>query len=141
MMAYYRNVNTLFGGEDIIYQNCSCCGEEKLLEDFYTRDIHKRIDTRCKTCHSETTKLTRSLRSQNGNKNTGYCDCCGIYKGRNKLRVDHDHETNLFRGWLCENCNTGIGRLGDNEEGLKKALNYLKCHKEKNLAEAKLFGD
>lgn len=38
---------------------------------------------------------------------------------------DHDPETHTFRGWLCQNCNTGIGKLGDNLEGLLEAVRYL----------------
>jgi len=39
--------------------------------------------------------------------------------------LDHDHETGAFRGWLCRNCNSGLGFLGDNAEGLGGALMYL----------------
>jgi len=39
--------------------------------------------------------------------------------------IDHDHDTGEFRGWLCSNCNTGLGAMGDNKEGLKKAMRYL----------------
>lgn len=38
---------------------------------------------------------------------------------------DHDPVTHEHRGWLCQNCNTAIGKLGDNVEGLTKALHYL----------------
>ena len=31
-----------------------------------------------------------------------------------------------FRGYLCQACNHGLGQLGDCEEGLVKALAYLK---------------
>ena len=40
--------------------------------------------------------------------------------------LDHDHETNLFRGWLCDDCNLGIGKLGDNLEGIMRAVKYFK---------------
>ena len=52
------------------------------------------------------------------------CDCC--FKVTEILIVDHDHETGFFRGWICRNCNQGIGKLGDDIEGLSKALDYLK---------------
>lgn len=29
-------------------------------------------------------------------------------------------------GVLCNRCNTGIGRLGDNEDGLVRALAYVR---------------
>jgi hypothetical protein len=38
---------------------------------------------------------------------------------------DHDPETHKFRGWICQNCNTAIGKLGDNLAGLMAAIRYL----------------
>lgn len=60
----------------------------------------------------------------------GKCACCGTHQNEltMNLAVDHDHDTGLIRGLLCLNCNTGIGKLGDNIEGLMKALNYLEKH-------------
>ena len=39
--------------------------------------------------------------------------------------VDHCHDTGKVRGIICGRCNTGIGQLGDNLEGLMKAVRYL----------------
>lgn len=39
--------------------------------------------------------------------------------------VDHCHSTGKIRGLLCSNCNTGLGKLGDTVENLKKAYEYL----------------
>ena len=50
-----------------------------------------------------------------------------------RLTVDHDHDTGNVRGLLCNNCNSGIGRLGDTTDGLLMALSYLKnCYGEAN---------
>jgi hypothetical protein len=38
---------------------------------------------------------------------------------------DHDPATHKFRGWICQNCNTAIGKLGDNLAGLMAAVDYL----------------
>jgi hypothetical protein len=46
-------------------------------------------------------------------------------QGRGTFHVDHCHETGKIRGLLCHSCNTGIGKLGDNLEGLQKAVSYL----------------
>ena len=43
-----------------------------------------------------------------------------------RMNIDHCHETGAVRGILCTGCNTGLGHLGDNIEGLEKALEYLK---------------
>lgn len=39
--------------------------------------------------------------------------------------VDHCHETGRVRGFLCTTCNAGLGMLGDNVAGLRRALAYL----------------
>lgn len=55
------------------------------------------------------------------------CELCGgPPNGRGVLHLDHCHETGRFRGWLCSWCNTGLGKFGDNEKGLMKALSYLR---------------
>jgi len=81
------------------------------------------LSNTCRRCESKGQKIANSLRSANIKHRTDFCDCCG--KKTDKLRLDHDHITEQFRGWLCDNCNTGIGRLGDNIEGVKKAIAYL----------------
>lgn len=40
--------------------------------------------------------------------------------------VDHCHTTGKIRGLLCNNCNRGLGMLGDTAERIQKALDYLK---------------
>ena len=56
----------------------------------------------------------------------GTCRICGKYPVPGKrLEVDHDHLTGQVRGLLCRNCNTGIGRLGDDPETLQAAIDYL----------------
>lgn len=55
-----------------------------------------------------------------------YCECCGSPPGKCALHLDHCHTTGKFRGWLCGNCNTAIGKLGDDEAGLERALRYLR---------------
>lgn len=56
------------------------------------------------------------------------CGCCGTHKelgGVNGLYVDHCHDSGEIRGLLCPSCNTAIGLLGDNLEGVKLAVKYL----------------
>lgn len=57
----------------------------------------------------------------------GKCGICmtELNQNRRRTNIDHDHETGKVRGLLCSGCNTGLGQLGDNIEGLKKALYYL----------------
>ena len=53
------------------------------------------------------------------------CECCGVNVPAKSIHLDHCHITYAFRGWLCRTCNVGLGSLGDNIEGLQRAINYL----------------
>lgn len=53
------------------------------------------------------------------------CECCKRAPGIRPLVVDHDHATGAFRGWLCDSCNLGLGKLGDNIDGVMRAVRYL----------------
>lgn len=46
-------------------------------------------------------------------------------EGRERLAVDHCHDTGRVRGLLCFKCNTAIGSLGDTEEDARKVVEYL----------------
>lgn len=56
------------------------------------------------------------------------CEVCEQSPGKRSLHLDHDHETEAFRGWLCSNCNTGIGLFRDNPRLLRRAARYLVEH-------------
>ena len=59
----------------------------------------------------------------------GKCAICRRHPTRTRLAVDHCHKTGRVRGLLCNNCNTGLGLLGDQEESVERALSYLKQSK------------
>lgn len=65
----------------------------------------------------------------------GLCAICGEppYKDqedprKKRLSVDHNHETGLVRGLLCDSCNIGIGMFRDSPERLQSAIDYLKAY-------------
>ncbi|WP_350310807.1 endonuclease VII domain-containing protein [Pseudarthrobacter defluvii] len=63
----------------------------------------------------------------------GACGSCGKVPENRRLVVDHDHSCcptktscgDCIRGLLCDDCNWGIGRLGDTEAAVRGALEYL----------------
>lgn len=65
----------------------------------------------------------RMLIEQNGH--CALCDKTPEQERNGKLNVDHCHETGKVRGLLCMWCNHTLGRMGDNEEGVRKFLNYV----------------
>lgn len=54
----------------------------------------------------------------------GKCAICSIEPKR-RLVVDHCHRTNKIRKLLCDNCNRGLGLLGDHN--LEAALAYVRA--------------
>ena len=54
-------------------------------------------------------------------KQEGHCALCL----RTEVMVDHDHLTGRFRGLLCRSHNVALGALGDDVDGLQRALDYL----------------
>tara|TARA_R110000851_G_scaffold180268_1_gene327891 strand:+ start:1082 stop:1534 length:453 start_codon:yes stop_codon:yes gene_type:complete len=85
----------------------------------------------CKLCKKVYTDALSRLHKENTKPvDQIFCDCCNIKVKSKKFMLDHCHETNQFRGWVCRNCNSGIGNLGDNVEGLENAIRYLKRNKE-----------
>ena len=138
-------------------KRCSKCGEVKPVSEFgKNRSAKEGLQSWCKVCHNEARKqlrqteagqaATRKANRKSDWKRQGIqltheeydlllqaqghrCACCGIHQSELKkvLHVDHDHETGKVRGLLCSNCNTGIGKLGDNAKGIRKALAYVEA--------------
>jgi len=85
----------------------------------------------CKPCFKFYSDSLNRLHRENAKPNNlVFCDCCNTKPKGGRFMLDHCHVTNQFRGWICRNCNTGIGNLGDNVEGLENAISYLKRNKE-----------
>lgn len=58
------------------------------------------------------------------------CSICGHSDGYNAsigraVILDHDHQTGFPRGFLCGNCNKGIGWFKDRPDLLRAAADYL----------------
>ncbi len=57
------------------------------------------------------------------------CPICGkrtIAGITSKVVLEHDHRTGMAGGWICDSCNTGLGRFKDDIELLKCAIEFLK---------------
>lgn len=100
----------------------------------------------CKKCHNARTSANPKARRHRQANNlkrrfgitpeqyeqmheaqNGLCAICGRPESvlDRRLAVDHSHVTGEIRGLLCHSCNTGVGKLQDNPELLRKAADYL----------------
>ena len=113
-------------------KTCSICKEE-----FYVPEGSHRGANYCKPCRSKYNAAMYILRKNNPVPDNPSCECCGksaedltiYYDGSNNpispWRLDHCHESGEFRGWVCNNCNVGLGRFYDDVGLLEKAIDYI----------------
>ena len=115
-------------------RTCRKCGVQAFtredLEDF-EKGSHIKYpygrQTICKECE-RVDKGIRMIKHRYGVTKEEYDRCmetsveCEICNSTDNLVYDHNHDTMEFRGVLCRACNAAIGGLGDNREGLVKAL-------------------
>lgn len=59
----------------------------------------------------------------------GACDICRVpFAGT--PHVDHCHKSGAVRGLLCDGCNHGIGKFGDDPAAMRRAADYLERHQQ-----------
>ena len=107
-------------------RQCRVCLKEK--ED-WCFDRHHRAPNAgykriCRQCKAQQQAVLYRLRRKHVKPALGAaCEICGIESER--LCLDHDHSTQELRGFLCANCNKGIGMLKEDPEILAQAIGYL----------------
>lgn len=118
---------------------CIYCGKRKNKKSFPKHISHKdNLDSRCRSCIKRNTKVRNKLHKKAPPKpENELCECCSIQV--KKWILDHDHNDNSFRGWLCDRCNTGLGKFDDNINGIINALQYLLIRSEIAPKELDIF--
>jgi hypothetical protein len=128
LYQYYHIDEPLSDIEEVKTKVCKICKCEKPLSDFPGHFGRKDgLDSRCKECKSRNSKLVEQLRKSAPPK-PKVCDLCGQVP--EKMVLDHDPETKLFRGWICDRpCNLALGWVGDTPDMLRRALNYVERYR------------
>ena len=107
-------------------RHCRVCLEDKDEGCFdrhhcAPKSGYKRI---CRQCKAQQKAVLYRLRCKHIVPALGAaCEICGIESER--LCLDHDHNTQKLRGFLCANCNKGIGMLREDPRILAQAIEYL----------------
>lgn len=119
------------------HKRCPTCGEVRPASDYgVNRAKSNGLNNYCKPCieseegrriarrHNISTRWKITPDEYDAMIARG-CDACGCQPGRRRLVIDHCHTFGYIRGVLCQACNSGLGKLGDNIEGLKRTIAYL----------------
>ncbi|MEI5099645.1 endonuclease VII domain-containing protein [Streptomyces sp. PmtG] len=111
---------------------CRTCGEIKPhVEWDRNSSASDGLATLCKPCKAAQGRaghlkrqygLTEAQRDGMVAEQKGLCVIC---LKAPPVHVDHCHETGRVRGVLCFNCNSAIGKLGDDPDALRRAIDYL----------------
>ena len=119
-------------GKETDMQECKKCHKILPLPAFTTHTLRGDgawfLKKMCRECQTVNEREKRGA-MKNAPPKPERCQRC--HKKIEKLQLDHIHGSTTFRGWLCKDCNTGIGLLGDNLEGVLQGAIYLENDVEK----------
>ena len=111
---------------------CRSCSVEKVIDDFpFFSTIDAGRKNTCKQCNQKLAEIRKTLKIKHPPPIAGPCPICE--KHTTSWVLDHCHFTDKFRGYICNNCNLGLGRFNDDIKLLHKAIDYLAIEKNKKI--------
>ena len=126
-------------------KHCTKCGADLVDGANYRQSRRKCRKYLCNACNATSFRksflwtkygITPEEYDEMYERQGGNCGCCGRHQTEflRRLAVDHVHgsDPTIVRGLLCPSCNSGIGKLGDNIEGVEQALDYLRKFENAN---------
>lgn len=127
-------------GKGYRHKICNICHILKPMEMFDRNqtDARRQFTTRpsCRACRREIdgVKLTAEEREKMDlkrppDKTVFVCPICEkrtIVGITANIVRDHDHKTGKGREWICDSCNTGLGRFKDDVVFFDRIIAYLK---------------
>ncbi|GAA0293085.1 endonuclease VII domain-containing protein [Streptomyces turgidiscabies] len=114
------------------YKFCRSCEQIKPHGEWHRNaTASDGLSTSCRACRAvkgrarhlkRNYNLTEAERDEIVASQMGLCVICLKAPA---IHVDHCHETGRVRGVLCFNCNSAIGKLGDDPDAVRRAAAYL----------------
>ena len=108
-------------------RRCRTCLTERNLHDFGVNNTF--VDGRtlrkhtCKACMATRARTLYQLHKAHKPPVDACCPIC--MRPTRRWVLDHDHATGTFRGWLCNDCNSSMGKFNDDVAILRRAILYL----------------
>ena len=135
-------------------KTCTKCNLMKPLSEYsgntsgsdaFDRTRYRLRRPECKDCTKKVNKGKREAKVLAKSSGIPYiapedtvCALCEKPpKQGDTLVFDHCHKTNTFRGYLHNSCNRSLGVLGDDNEGILRAFNYVNKYKKKLIIQNK----
>jgi len=133
----YQVINVAETGDEFPKKICNIC--HKLLDTtLFARNqnnIHRPVRRpSCQECRKTLEGKSPTLIEQQRwllkkpHLEPFECPICGkrtIAGVTCRVDLDHNHKTGEIRGWICDSCNTGIGRFKDDIKLLERAIKYV----------------
>ncbi len=122
------------------YQNkiCNVCHKIKPTEEFAINQSNKGKPVlrrpSCKSCRMniDGVNIPSSVKSEwekdRPHKEPFQCPVCDkrtIADVTSRVVLDHNHKTGKVRGWICDSCNTGLGRFKDDPVIARHMADYI----------------
>jgi DNA-directed RNA polymerase subunit RPC12/RpoP len=134
-------MQTLWGELEEETKFCKKCNRNLTISKFGKASGGNYLYCECKECSNKLSKIRKKLREEYPlvDAENYKCPICkrnfeeifgtGGKRLKHGFVVDHDHQSNFFRGYICHSCNRGLGVFQDSIEILKNAIDYLEKSK------------
>ena len=132
------NIDVLSTGDKFDRKICNVCHRILPVEQFASNqnNLHGPIRRpSCLFCRTDIdkrapkTNQAKSMEKKRPKKGDKFeCPLCerrSIAGVTAKVVADHDHHTGDIRDFICDSCNTGLGRFKNGKNYLRNAIRYL----------------
>ena len=134
-----KHFDVLATGDEYEQKICNVCHRLKPVSSFAKNQSNKKKKEirrpSCRSCRTDIDKrppkTAQAKRMEKTRPKQGDPFQCPICKKRSivgvtaKIVADHDHHTGNIRDFICDSCNTGLGRFKNGQDCLKDAVQYI----------------
>lgn len=131
-------IDVLDTGDKKSHKICNICHCLLPVEDFAKNQTNLHGIIRrptCKRCRTDidkrAPKSSQAKRMEKQRPTKGSAFKCPICQKRSivgvtaRIVADHNHHTGDIRDFICDSCNTGLGRFKNGKDCLRDALRYI----------------